>query len=125
MLADYFTSFFNCFGVGHYSYHTHARAHTTKIPTIGTLFLEFSYNVIYNYTLRPFFLIRAAKVGSCVLSNTCMGLGVQVLSILELRGTGVTWTNFALPISNDDSFSFIYVFGMLLLDTVVYMLLAW
>ena len=64
-------------------------------------------------------------MGSCILSNTCMGLGVQALSILELRGTGLIWNNIAQPLSSDDPFSLIHVFAMLLMDTVVYLLLAW
>ena len=66
-----------------------------------------------------------AKVGSCVLSNTCLGLGVEVLSRLEQRLEGLQWNNVASPLSADDDFNMAWVFGMLLIDSVVYMIIAW
>ena len=66
-----------------------------------------------------------AKVGSCFLSNTCLGLGVEVLSRLELRLEGLTFRNFATEVSVVDDFSMAWVVGMLLLDSVLYMVVAW
>lgn len=64
-------------------------------------------------------------MAACILSNTCVGLGVDVLSQLELRQEGLTWNNVASPLSLDDHFSMIWVFGMLVLDSIIYMVLAW
>jgi len=54
-----------------------------------------------------------------------MGLGIDALSQLELRLEGLTWNNVASPLSLDDNFSMIWVFGMLVLDSIIYMVLAW
>ena len=65
------------------------------------------------------------KVGFCLLSNTCVGLGVEVLSQLELRQEGLRWGNAATPLSADDDFHMAWVYGMLLLDSILYIVLAW
>ena len=65
------------------------------------------------------------KVLACFLSNTCMGLGVNVFSTLEIREEGVTWGNAADPLSVDDDFNIAIVFTMLIIDSIIYMLIAW
>ena len=71
-------------------------------------------------------LIRSgAKIVACFLSNTCVGLGVNVISTLEIRKEGATLSNVGQPVSLDDSFNMGIVFGMLILDSVIYMLIAW
>ena len=81
------------------------------------------------YPLRQLSLIsnhsRGGKVAFCILSNTCMGLGINTISLLEIRGEGVQWDNFSQDISLDDDFHLGYVFLMLILDSIVYMLIAW
>lgn len=64
-------------------------------------------------------------MASCILSNTCMGLGVEVISRLEQRLVGIRFDNLFQPLSADDSFNMAWVMGMLLLDSIVYMVLAW
>ena len=64
-------------------------------------------------------------MGMCVLSNTCMALGVEIIYRLELRLEGLQWSNAGTPVSADDQFNIGWVFLMLLIETVVYMLLAW
>ena len=54
-----------------------------------------------------------------------MGLAIQVISGLEQQQVGVTFQNFASPVSVDDSFNLAIVCGMLVFDTVLYMLIAW
>ena len=54
-----------------------------------------------------------------------MGLGVEVMSRLEQRLVGLQFTNLFQPLSADDSFHMGWVLGMLLLDSVVYMVIAW
>ena len=71
------------------------------------------------------YVCSGAKVGFCILSNTCMGLGVNTISLLEIRGEGVQWDNFYQDISLDDDFHLGYVFLMLIIDSIVYMLIAW
>ena len=64
-------------------------------------------------------------MGSCLLSNTCLGLGVEVLSRLEQRQEGLTFNNAASPVSADDDFHIGWVYLMLLIDSVLYMAVAW
>lgn len=64
-------------------------------------------------------------MGMCVLSNACMALGIDVISQLELRLEGLQWSNLATPITEDDQFSVGWVILMLLLETILYMVLAW
>ena len=71
------------------------------------------------------FTCSGEKVLACFLSNTCMGLGVNVISTLEIREEGVTWSNAAEPVSADDDFNLAIVFTMLIIDSIIYMLIAW
>ena len=68
---------------------------------------------------------RGGKIAFSILSNTCMGLGINTIALLEIRGEGVQWNNFTDDISLDDNFHLGYVFFMLILDSIVYMLIAW
>lgn len=68
---------------------------------------------------------RGAKLGFCILSNTCMGLGINTLALLEIRSEGAQWNNFYQAISLDDDFHLGYVFLMLVIDSIFYMLIAW
>ena len=54
-----------------------------------------------------------------------MGLGTNVLSTLEIRGEGVQGSNVGRALSEDDSFNLAAVYGMLILDSIIYMLIAW
>ena len=54
-----------------------------------------------------------------------MGLGINVISTLEIREEGVTWGNAADPVSADDDFNITIVFLMLIIDSIIYMLIAW
>lgn len=52
-------------------------------------------------------------------------LGAQLFSEFEARGNGVQWDNISEAVSVDDSFTFATVIGMLVLDTFMYLVLAW
>ena len=54
-----------------------------------------------------------------------MGLGITVIARLEIRQEGLQWDNVAEPISLDDDFHVGYVFMMLILDAIVYYVIAW
>lgn len=79
-----------------------------------------SYNVYIVYIC-----CSAEKIFACFLSNTCMGLGINVIATLEIREEGVLWTNAADPLSADDDFNLAIVFTMLIVDSIIYMLIAW
>ncbi|XP_041455377.1 phospholipid-transporting ATPase ABCA3-like, partial [Lytechinus variegatus] len=65
------------------------------------------------------------KTAVCLLSNTCMGQGVLVLARFELKGEGVQFSNIGVSPSEGSNFTMATVFGMLILDTVLYLLLTW
>ena len=65
------------------------------------------------------------RIGACILSNTCMGLGVEVLARLDFRQEGLQFNNVIEPVNLDDSFHMGYVFMMLIADSIVYYILAW
>ena len=77
------------------------------------------------YAVFKIIYFRGAKLGFCILSNTCMGLGINTMSLLEIREEGVQWSNFYKDISLDDDFNLGYVFLMLIIDSFIYMLIAW
>ena len=54
-----------------------------------------------------------------------MGLGIEVFARLENRQEGLQFDNVAENINLDDSFHMGYVYMMLIIDTIVYYLLAW
>ena len=60
-----------------------------------------------------------------LLSNTAFGLGVIVISDLEERQLGLQWDNVADPLSIEDPLNMGAVFGMMICDIVLYMLIAW
>lgn len=70
-------------------------------------------------------LTLGEKQGYCFILNTCMTLGANIVSQQEGNGVGVTWATVADPISIDDSFRFGSVLMMLLVDAIVYFIMAW
>ncbi len=68
---------------------------------------------------------RGTKIGTCLLSNICLGFGVSVVSRLEIRQEGLLWTNVGEPLSLDDPFRVGYVYMMLIVDALLYMVIAW
>ena len=79
---------------------------------------------VYMIHVRVYYF-SGAKLGFCILSNTCMGLGINAIALLEVREEGAQWNNFYRDISLDDDFSLGHVFLMLIVDSIVYMLIAW
>ena len=65
------------------------------------------------------------KLALSLLSNTAFSLGVTVISNFEERQLGLQWTNAAEPLSIEDPLNMGAVYGMLICDIVLYMLIAW
>ncbi|KAJ6625426.1 hypothetical protein lerEdw1_014792 [Lerista edwardsae] len=70
-------------------------------------------------------MTHAQKLSSCLLSNVAMAMGAQLIGMFEGKGTGVQWRDLMKPVSVDDNFTLAHVLGMLLLDSVLYGLVAW
>uniref|UniRef100_A0A673N0M5 ATP-binding cassette sub-family A member 3-like n=1 Tax=Sinocyclocheilus rhinocerous TaxID=307959 RepID=A0A673N0M5_9TELE len=70
-------------------------------------------------------LSHAQKVSACLISNVAMAMGAQLIGMFEGKGTGIQWHNLFEPVTVDDDFSLAQVLGLLLLDSVLYGLVAW
>ena len=54
-----------------------------------------------------------------------MGLGINTVAQHEIRGDGAQWKNLFQVTSVDDDFTLGYTFVMLIVDAILYMLIAW
>uniref|UniRef100_A0A4W5MXT9 ATP binding cassette subfamily A member 3 n=1 Tax=Hucho hucho TaxID=62062 RepID=A0A4W5MXT9_9TELE len=70
-------------------------------------------------------LSHAQKVSACLISNVAMAMGAQLLGMFEGKGTGIQWCNLFESVTVDDDFSLAQVLGLLLLDALLYGLVAW
>uniref|UniRef100_A0A673NAM5 ATP-binding cassette sub-family A member 3-like n=1 Tax=Sinocyclocheilus rhinocerous TaxID=307959 RepID=A0A673NAM5_9TELE len=68
-------------------------------------------------------LSHAQKVSACLISNVAMAMGAQLIGMFER--TGIQWHNLFEPVTVDDDFSLAQVLGLLLVDSVLYGLVAW
>jgi hypothetical protein len=64
------------------------------------------------------------KFFACLLSPTAFGLGCHYVSFWEQQGEGLQWSNVQRGSGDCDSFSFTVVCMCMVLDTVLYMLVA-
>ncbi|XP_053220123.1 phospholipid-transporting ATPase ABCA3 [Podarcis raffonei] len=88
---------------------------------------------LYFFSYIPYFFISPRydtmthnqKLSSCLISNVAMAMGAQLIGMFEGKGTGVQWRDLLKPVSVDDNFTVAHVLGMLLLDSVLYGLVAW
>ena len=61
----------------------------------------------------------------CLASPTCIGLGSTIMTTWESAGTGLTSANINTQITPDDPFVMGDVFGMLIFDIFLYLIIAW
>nr|CAB3219611.1 ATP-binding cassette sub-family A member 3-like [Phallusia mammillata] len=88
--------------------------------------------VLYGLTYMPYLFMQnnydqlshLVKVISCLFSNVAMANGCQLIGMFEGKGTGLQWSSIHKGVTVDDNFTMVEVFLMLLLDAVLYMLLA-
>jgi len=60
-----------------------------------------------------------------LLSTSALGLGGKYFLFYEIEGSGVQWDNIALSPREKDTFSLLHVLFMMVLDTILYFVLAW
>ncbi|XP_018330706.1 ATP-binding cassette sub-family A member 2 isoform X2 [Agrilus planipennis] len=88
--------------------------------------------LIWVFSYVPFLSIKTnyegvhlgLKIFSCISSNTALGFGMKQLVAFEAHENGLQWDNIWGRSSPDDSFVFGYVLVMLLVDCVIYIVLA-
>jgi ATP-binding cassette subfamily A (ABC1) protein 3 len=65
-----------------------------------------------------------AKIFMSLLSNTALALGFNVVIRYEGTQEGIQWHNIFRPVSIDDDFHLGYVWLMLILDAIIYLMIA-
>uniref|UniRef100_A0A3Q1GTA6 ATP-binding cassette, sub-family A (ABC1), member 3b n=1 Tax=Acanthochromis polyacanthus TaxID=80966 RepID=A0A3Q1GTA6_9TELE len=70
-------------------------------------------------------LSHAQKTSACLISNVAMAMGAQLIGMFEGKGVGIQWSNLFDSVTVDDDFSLAQVLGLLLLDSLLYGLVAW
>ncbi|KAM7333088.1 hypothetical protein ACRRTK_006408 [Alexandromys fortis] len=95
------------------------RAHVGTV--MGGIIFFFTYlpylYITFSYHQRTY----VEKITSCLFSNVAMAMGVRFISLFEAKGSGIQWSNVG---SVRGDFSFLQVLLMLLLDSVLYCLIA-
>ena len=54
-----------------------------------------------------------------------MGLAIEIVSRLEQTEVGLQWYNINVPTSATNGITFAWTMGLLLIDALLYMLIAW
>ena len=73
-----------------------------------------------------FFLSSSTlKLLGCIFPNTCMGLGISTIALLELGGEGFQFIDFTRPLNSEEPINMHYVTGLLLLNSVILMIVSW
>jgi len=81
-------------------------------------------HVIHHLIFCPHFS-SGSKISFCLLSNSCVGLGIDTISLLEVTGNGAQWKDLFKAASVDNDFKLGYIFIMLIADAILYMVIAW
>ena len=68
---------------------------------------------------------HAQRTSACLLSNAAMAMGAELFAMLEAKGKGMRWSNLFESVSVDHDLSLAQVLGMLVLDALLYGLVAW
>lgn len=90
--------------------------------TINCRFLAYSP---YSFIQQRYDAISlSVKLVLSLLSNTAMAIGFNVIVKYEGTQEGIQWSNVFKPVSVDDNFNLGYVWIMLIVDTIIYMLIA-
>ncbi|NWT69367.1 ABCA3 protein, partial [Prunella himalayana] len=87
---------------------------------------------LYFFSYIPYFFIsprydlmsHSQKLASCLISNVAMAMGAQLIGMFEGKGEQ-GHLDLMKPVSVDDNFTLAQVLGMLLLDSVLYGVVAW
>ena len=71
------------------------------------------------------FYCRAEKAASCLLPNTCLGIATYIIARFESNEVGLTWDKVSASPTPEDDFSFSMVLGMLIIQSIIYGIIAW
>ncbi|XP_052030939.1 phospholipid-transporting ATPase ABCA3-like [Apodemus sylvaticus] len=65
------------------------------------------------------------KLALCLITNTALAFGSDLICKLEMKGHGAQWHNFATKVNPDDDLTLAHIIGMFLLSGFLYGLVAW
>ncbi|XP_052061510.1 phospholipid-transporting ATPase ABCA3-like [Mytilus californianus] len=95
-------------------------------PAAGIIFFLVYFPYFFLNQDETFASMTSMQKGlACGLNNVGMAIGVKLIAQYEGTGAGLQWNNFVNPPTVDQNFSMLAVILILLLDTLVYMLIAW
>lgn len=66
----------------------------------------------------------STKLGISVFSNTAMSYGFQIILMYEGTGAGLQWSNLWTPVTPNDTLTMGHIMGMLIIDAIIYMVIA-
>lgn len=70
-------------------------------------------------------MCRSEKAAVCLLPNSCLGIAVRILAKFESNEVGLTWDKASSSPSADDDFSFSWVLGMFVIQSLFYAVITW
>ncbi|GAB1292623.1 ATP-binding cassette, sub-family A (ABC1), member 14 [Apodemus speciosus] len=65
------------------------------------------------------------KLALCLITNTALAFGTDLICKLEMKGHGAQWNNFATKVNPDDDLTLAHIIGMFLFSAFLYGLVAW
>eukprot|EP00795_Rhopilema_esculentum_P013264 gene13264-4097_t len=65
------------------------------------------------------------KAAACLLPNTCLGIGIQVMTNLEAAQIGSQWDNIAMSSSVDENFNLLMVIIMFFAQSLIWWIITW
>ncbi|XP_034369621.1 phospholipid-transporting ATPase ABCA3-like [Arvicanthis niloticus] len=67
----------------------------------------------------------SGKLALCLITNTALAFGTDLICKLEMKGHGAQWYNFATKVNADDDLTLAHIMGMFLFSAFLYGLVAW
>ncbi|NP_080734.3 ATP-binding cassette, sub-family A (ABC1), member 14 isoform X2 [Mus musculus] len=67
----------------------------------------------------------SGKLALCLITNTALAFGTDLICKLEMKGHGAQWNNFATKVNADDDLTLAHIIGMFLFSAFLYGLVAW
>uniref|UniRef100_A0A8C5LJQ5 ABC transporter domain-containing protein n=1 Tax=Jaculus jaculus TaxID=51337 RepID=A0A8C5LJQ5_JACJA len=82
----------------------------------------FPYLVVYGWYTQISF---SGKLALCLITNTALAFGTDLICKMEMKGQGARWGNFFSKVSPDDDLTLAHIMAMFLISAFLYGLVAW
>ncbi|XP_021491365.1 phospholipid-transporting ATPase ABCA3-like [Meriones unguiculatus] len=67
----------------------------------------------------------SAKLALCLITNTALAFGADLICKMEMKGQGAQWYNFATKINADDDLTLAHIMGMFIFSAFLFGFVAW